>query len=164
MIRIIQDPNILGLHNFISGRNFLGPLFETHTVLTHRLFQFSGWQILKNILFILTKKILVVQNLLDSKHFWSINFSDPKYLGLNFWDPHLFETHIFTLNYFRPQILTKYVTTSPLIWLYGGTSFELQKRLKTSPNSYISNKRVKTKNIIWAYFYKTTKSTSFQIN
>ena len=43
-------------------------------------------------------------------------------------------------------ILTKCVTTSPLIWLYGGTNFEFQKVLKRLPilNFQVENK-TKTK-------------------
>ena len=38
------------------------------------------------------------------------------------------------------NILTKCVTTSPLIWLYGGTNFEFPKSLETSSNSLFSSR------------------------
>ena len=65
-------------------------------------------------------------------------------------------------------ILTKFVTISPLIWLCGGTNFELQKIVLGRLQFFIFDKRgVKTKTyFLSTYYIKLTKYLyiSFQIN
>ena len=67
---------------------------------------------------------------------------------------------------FPKHILTKCVTTSPL---YGGTCFELKKRLQTSINYFIFKKKFKLKNIILSTFFFYTgcpkkNETGFLLN
>ena len=65
-------------------------------------------------------------------------------------------------------ILTKFVTISPLIWLCGGTNFELQKIVLGRLQLFIFDKRgVKAKTyFLSTYYIKLTKYLyiSFQIN